>query len=45
MILNETTTESQKIVILPILGNSINSDNEPFVELYLLDFPEWYDVE
>lgn len=45
MILNETTTESQKIVTLPILGNSISSDNEPFAELYLLDFPEWYDVE
>lgn len=30
---------------LPILGNSINADNEPFAELYLLDFPELYDVE
>lgn len=29
----------------PILGNSINSDNEPFSELYLVDFPEWYDIE
>ena len=30
---------------LPILGNSINSDNEPFSDLYELDFPEWYDIE
>ena len=30
---------------LPILGNIINSDNEPFAELYLLEFEEWYSVE
>lgn len=30
---------------LPILGNSLNSDNEPFAEIYEIEFPEWYDVE
>ena len=30
----------------PILGSSINDGvNSPFADLYLLDFPEWYDVE
>ena len=30
----------------PILGSSINDGvNAPFADLYLLDFPEWYDVE
>lgn len=45
MILNETSIKSQEIAESPILGNAINSNNEPFAELYLLDFPEWYDVE
>jgi hypothetical protein len=45
MILNETSTISQEIVELPLLGNSVNGTNEPFSELYSLDFPEWYDVE
>lgn len=45
MILNETTTESQETVILPILGNSINGTNEPFADLYEIDFPEWYEIE
>lgn len=30
---------------LPILGNTIISDNEPFSELYLMEFEEWYNVE
>jgi len=30
---------------LPILGNSINGDTEPFAEIYLLEFEEWYSVE
>jgi len=30
---------------LPILGNAINGDNEPFGEIYLLEFPEWYEIE
>ena len=30
---------------LPILGNSINGSNEPFAEIYLLEFEEWYSVE
>jgi len=30
---------------MPILGNNINGNNEPFADLYLLDFPELYDVE
>ena len=30
----------------PILGSIINDGvNVPFGDLYLLDFPEWYDVE
>jgi hypothetical protein len=30
----------------PILGSNINDGiNAPFADLYLLDFPEWYDVE
>lgn len=33
-------------VASPILGSSINDGvNAPFADLYLLDFPEWYDVE
>jgi hypothetical protein len=33
-------------VAAPILGSSINDGvNAPFADLYLLDFPEWYDVE
>jgi len=45
MILNETSTISQEIVELPILGNTINSTDEPFSEQYYLDFPEWYSIE
>jgi len=30
---------------LPILGNSINGSTEPFAEIYLLEFEEWYGVE
>lgn len=45
MVLNETITESQETEILPILGNIINGTNEPFADLYLLDFPELYDIE
>lgn len=45
MILNETSIKSQETVDLPLLGNDINGSNEPFADLYLLDFPEWYDVE
>jgi hypothetical protein len=30
---------------LPILGNSINGSTEPFAEIYLLEFEEWYSVE
>jgi hypothetical protein len=31
---------------LPILGSSINDgESAPFADIYLLDFPEWYDVE
>jgi hypothetical protein len=31
---------------VPILGSSINEGiNAPFADLYLLDFPELYDIE
>jgi hypothetical protein len=30
---------------LPILGNSVNGSTEPFADIYILDFPEWYDIE
>jgi hypothetical protein len=30
---------------LPILGNIINGSNEPFAEIYLMEFEEWYSVE
>jgi hypothetical protein len=38
--------ETETKVDSPILGSIINDGvNAPFADLYLLDFPEWYDVE
>ena len=38
--------DTETKVDAPILGNIINDGvNAPFADLYLLDFPEWYEVE